>query len=166
MRTSTATRLLLGAFALSVAATLPTFSWASGGSGGGGGGGGAVVLPTTCVAEISSMSNTAGYGPYGPQVADIKSKFTVKNCTSAPVSWQARVTYSGPFWGGATFAFPLTCSLGIAARSSQTCSITERYLFIQQTYGVTLDVLDASGAVLATTSANVDTPTVPNPAAT
>ena len=103
MRSSTATRLLLGAFALSVAATLLTFSWASGGSGGGGGGGGGspVVSPTTCVAG-----------------------------------------------------------------SSQTCSITERYLFIQQTYGVTLDVLDANGAVLATTSANVDTPTVPNPAAT
>ena len=100
MRTSTATRLLLGAFALSVAATLPTFSWASGGSGGGGGGS-PVVSPTTCVAG-----------------------------------------------------------------SSQTCSITERYLFIQQTYGVTLDVLDANGAVLATTSANVDTPTVPDPAAT
>ena len=141
----------------------------SGGGGGslsGGGGGGSVTPPSNCVAQISSVSNTAGYGPYGPNVADIRTKFSVKNCTAAVATWQARATYTGPFWGGSTFSFPLSCSLTVGANSSATCQLTERYLFIQQTYVVTIDVLDASGNVLATSSESVATPTVPNPAAT
>lgn len=136
------------------------------GGGGNGGGGGGAVPPSNCVAEISSFSNTPGYGPYGPNVADIRTKVTVKNCTSSSVAWTARATYTGPFWGGGQFAFPLTCSLTIGANASSSCQITERYLLIQQTYAVTLDVLDGSGNVLATTSGSVATPSVPNPNAT
>ena len=152
-----------------IAATtfVPIAAFASGGGGGSGGsGGGTTTPPATCVTTISSFSNTAGYGPYGPNVADIKSRFTVKNCTSTPLTLTGRVTYVGPFWGGSTFAFPLSCNMAIAPNSSQTCQITERYLMIRQTYGVTLDVLDTNGAVIATANANVDTPTVPNPLAT
>ena len=138
----------------------------SGGSGGGGGGGGGGVAPATCVADISSFNNTAGYGPYGGGVADIKTRFTVKNCTALAVNWQAKLTYRGPFWGGTVFDFPLTCAMPIAANSSATCQVTERYLLILQTYDVSLQVLDAAGNVLATTSAVVATPLVPNPAAT
>ena len=137
----------------------------SGGSGGGGGGGG-VTPAANCVAQVSAFSNTAGYGPYGPNVADIRTRFTVKNCTAVAVKWQARLTYHGPFWGGTVFDFPLTCDMPIAANASQTCQVTERYLMILQTYGVTLDVIDAAGNVLATSSATVATPTVPNPQAT
>jgi hypothetical protein len=56
--------------------------------------------------------------------------------------------------------------LTLSAGAAGSCQITERYLMIRQTYGVTLDVLDASGNVLATSTDSVDTPTVPNPAAT
>ena len=136
---------------------------------GGGGGGGAVGgggAPATCVAEISAFNNTAGYGPYGGGVADIKTRFTVKNCTAQAVNWQAKLIYRGPFWGGTVFDFPLTCAMPIAANSSATCQVTERYLLILQTYDVSLQVLDAAGNVLATTSAAVATPLVPNPAAT
>ena len=139
------------------------------GTGGGGGGGGAVGgggAPATCVAEISAFNNTAGYGPYGGGVADIKTRFTVKNCTAQAVNWQAKLIYRGPFWGGTVFDFPLTCAMPIAANSSATCQVTERYLLILQTYDVSLQVLDAAGNVLATTSAAVATPLVPNPAAT
>jgi hypothetical protein len=132
----------------------------------GSGGGGGTVTPGNCVAQISSFSNTSGYGPYGPNVADIRTRLTVKNCTGAAVNWQARATYTGPFWGGSVFSFPLTCALPIGAGSSGTCQVTERYLLIQQTYTVTLDVLDANGSVVATASESVATPTVPNPAAT
>lgn len=76
------------------------------------------------------------------------------------------MSYQGAFWGSFTDSLPLTCDLPIRATSSQTCTVPERYILIQQTYGVTLDVLDPAGAVLATTSASVATPTVPNPAAT
>jgi hypothetical protein len=69
-------------------------------------------------------------------VAAIKTKFSVTNCTNAPVNWTARVTYTGAFWGSG-FNFPLTCAMSIAASSSQTCTVDERYLLIQQTYGVT-----------------------------
>lgn len=122
--------------------------------------------PSNCVAQITSFNNTAGYGPYGPNVADIRTRFTVKNCTSSAVTWQARLTYHGPFWGGTVFDFPMSCPLSIAANSSATCQVTERYLLILQTYDVTLDVLDANGNVMATTAATVATPLVPNPNAT
>ena len=137
----------------------------SGGSGGGGGTG-TVTPPSTCVAEISSFVNTPGYGPYRADVADITTKATVKNCTGSAVNWLARVTYRGPFWGGTTFAFPLTCAMAIAANGQGTCQTKERYIFIRNTYSVILDVLDANGIVLATSSARVDTPSVPNPAFT
>ena len=137
-----------------------------GGGGGGSGGGGVVTPPANCVAQITSFSNTSGYGPYGPQVADIRTRFTVKNCTSAAVNWTARLTYHGPFWGGTVFDFPMTCAMPIAARSSATCQVTERYLLILQSYDVTLDVLDAEGNVLGSAAATVATPTVPNPQAT
>ena len=136
------------------------------GGGGGGGGGGVVPPPAACVAQITSFSNTAGYGPYGPNVADIKTRFSVKNCTGAAVNWQARLTYHGPFWGGTVFDFPMSCGLAIAANATLTCQVTERYLLILQTYDVTLEVLDASGKLLASTSASVATPVVPNPNAT
>lgn len=145
-----------------------TASGSGGGGGGGtsgGGGGGGTVTPG-CVAQITAFDNVAGYGPYGPNVADIRTKVTVKNCGSSSVTWQARATYTGPFWGGATFNFPLTCDLAIAGGKSGTCQITERYLLIQQTYHVTLDVLDGAGNVLATSGADVATPAVPNPNAT
>ena len=116
------------------------------------------------MADVSAFNNAPGYGPYSPIVADITTKFTVRNCTAAAVSWQARVTYRGPFWGGSVFSFPLTCALPIAARSSGTCQVRERYLFIQQIYQVTLDVLNGSGGVIATSTASVATPAVPNPA--
>ncbi len=142
-------------------------SGGGGGTGGGsGGGGGTVTPPATCTAEITSFSNTAGYGPYGPNVADIRTRVSVKNCTSSAVAWQARATYTGPFWGGTVFSFPLTCKMAIGSTSTATCQLTERYLLIQQTYLVTLDVLDANGQVLATASESVATPTDPNPAAT
>ena len=138
----------------------------SGSGGGGSGGGGVVTPPANCVAQITSFSNTSGYGPYGPQVADIRTRFTVKNCTSAAVAWTARLTYRGPFWGGTVFDFPMTCTMPIAARSSATCQVTERYLLILQSYDVTLDVLDADGNVLGSAAATVATPTTPNPHAT
>jgi hypothetical protein len=138
----------------------------SGGGGGGGGGGGTTTPPANCAAQISSFNNTAGYGPYGPNVADIKTRFSVKNCTASAVNWKARLTYHGPFWGGTVFDFPLTCNMAIAANSTTTCQVTERYLMILQTYQVTLDVLDASGNLLDTAAASVATPTTPNPNAT
>jgi hypothetical protein len=159
--------LLRSTLGLAAAATLASGSSVVLAAGGSGGGGSKVVpTPTTCVAKITSATHTAGYGPYGPNVADIKTKFTVANCTAAAVNWTARVTYSGELWGGTQFALPLTCALPIATRSSKTCTTTERYVLIQHTYGVTIDILNAAGTVLATSSANVATPTVPNPAAT
>lgn len=137
-----------------------------GGTGGSGGGGGGGTVTPGCVAQIASFDNVAGYGPYGPSVADIRTRVTVKNCTGSAVAWQARATYTGPFWGGQTFNFPISCDLSIAGGKSGTCQVTERYLLIQQTYHVTLDVLDASGAIIATTGADVATPAVPNPNAT
>ncbi len=134
------------------------------GGGGGGGGGGTVTPPSSCVPQISAFDNTPGYGPYSPVVADIRTRVTVKNCSSSAVTLQARVTYQGVFWGGSTFNFPVTCAMIIGANSSLTCQLREKYLFIQQTYHVIFDVLDASGAVVATSSADVDTPLVPNPA--
>lgn len=140
----------------------------SGGGGGGtsGGGGGGGTTTPGCVAQITAFDNTPGYGPYGPNVADIRTKVTVKNCTGGAVAWQARATYTGPFWGGGTFDFPLTCDLTVAAGRSGSCQITERYLLIQQTYHVTLDVIDQAGHILATSAADVATPAVPNPNAT
>ncbi len=132
----------------------------------GGGGGGTVTPPSNCVAQITSFNNTAGYGPYGPNVADIRTRFSVKNCTSSAVNWQARLTYHGPFWGGTVFDFPMSCPLAITANSTVTCQVTERYLLILQTYDVTLAVMDGNGHVLATVSAPVATPLVPNPNAT
>lgn len=163
---SNATALSSGTLAGPVLASGSGSGGGTGGGGGVGGGGGGGTVPPSCVAEISSFSNTPGYGPYGPNVADIRTRLTVKNCTGAAVSWQARATYTGPFWGGSVFSFPLTCALAIGAGSSATCQLTERYLLIQQTYTVTVDVLDASDNVMATTSASVATPSVPNPAAT
>lgn len=151
----------------SAPATNASGSGGGGGGGGtsGGGGGGGTVTPG-CVAQITAFDNTSGYGPYGPNVADIRTKVTVKNCGGSAVAWQARATYTGPFWGGATFDFPLSCDLSISGGKSGTCQISERYLLIQQTYHVTLDVLDAAGHVLATSQADVATPAVPNPNAT
>lgn len=153
--------------ATTLASAPATNASGSGGGGGGtsGGGGGGTVTPG-CVAQITAFDNTPGYGPYGPNVADIRTRVTVKNCGGSAVAWQARATYTGPFWGGATFDFPLGCDLAIAGGKSGTCQITERYLLIQQTYHVTLDVLDAAGHVLATSQADVATPAVPNPNAT
>ncbi len=148
------------------AAPNPAPSLASGsiGGGGGGGGGGAVTPPATCAAQITTFDNVSGYGPYAPNVADITTRVEVKNCSGASVAWQARVTYTGPFWGGSTFDFPVSCTLVIAANSTGKCQVREKYIFIQQTYRVTLNVLDASGNVLATQWADVATPLVPNPA--
>ena len=122
-----ATAVLVASLVLGATAYASGGSGGGGGTGGGGGGGGTVTPPATCVAQITSFSNTAGYGPYGANVADIRTKFTVKNCTAASVSWTGRVTYRGPFWGGATFDFPMSCALTIAANSSSTCQLTERY---------------------------------------
>lgn len=76
------------------------------------------------------------------------------------------MTDTGTFRGGTTFDCPLSCDLAITANSSLSCQVRERYLYILHTYDVRLDVLDASGAVLATSSATVSTPSVPNPAGT
>jgi len=143
--------------------TLAAASAALAQGGGGGSSAAATPPPNNCVAQISAFANTPGYGPYSPYVASIKTKVTVKNCAAQAASWQARVTYAGPFFGGQSFAVPLTCSLLVPASSAATCSVVQRYLYIQQTYGVTLDIVDATGTVLATSTANVDTPSVPNP---
>ena len=48
--------------------------------------------------------------------------------------------------------------------TAQTCTVDNKYLSIQQSYSVTLNLLDSMGNSVDSRAATVLTPLVPNPA--
>ena len=77
-------------------------------SGSGGGGSGVVKPPAKFVVQITALSNSSGDSAYGPQVADIRTRFTGKNCKSA-----------GGGLDGTVFDFPMTCICWTHSRRQQ-----------------------------------------------
>ena len=138
--------------ALIAGATGPALASGGGGSGGGGG-------SSACVAQLGSVSNLASYGWYLPFIAEIKTKYNVKNCSSSPQTLVARTTYLASDGTGDA----QQCTFAMAANTSSTCSPWARSLRIQHVYTVTTQVLTPSGTVLASSTALVATPLVPNP---
>ena len=124
---------------------------ASGGGGGGGGGTSACVAGDT--AKITSVTSTSGLGKYS--VWRIKTNASFVNCASAPAAMTARITQTGEYYSiGLTSSFVVSCPLVVPARGSGTCTASP-YAIRGNTYTVTVDILDATGTVIATNSAQV-----------
>ena len=119
----------------------------------GGGGGGTSACVAGNAAKITSVTSTSGLGKYS--VWRIKTNASFINCASAPAALTARITQTGEYYSiGLTSSFVFSCPLVVPAGGSATCTASP-YAIQGNTYTVTVDILDATGTVIATNSAQV-----------
>ena len=135
----------------------PTTATASGGSGGGGsgggsgGGGGGGGVPGVVNPAITAFKVTSGYGPYGGRDGDLQATYTVNMGTSglAPlVRVQIKDLATGMLWWNTT-------------TSTLQGTAGYRYLPLNKSFLVSVELLDASGNVLDSRSQTASTPAAP-----
>ncbi len=145
-------RVALGATFLALSfGSISNLSLASGGSGGGSGGGGGGTVTATKAPAITTFKVTSGYGPYGGRDGDLQANYSVDMGTSG-LSPSVRVTIvdvgTGATWWNSTTSIPRG-------------SAGYRYLPLNKTFTVTVELLDPNGLILDRKSTNASTPAAP-----
>jgi hypothetical protein len=143
--------LLMAALAVVTVASIhqPMAAFASGGSGGGSGGGGGGSVPPTAVAPaITAFKVASGYGPYGGVDGDLQATYGVNMGTSglAPVvRVQIKDLATGALWWNST-------TTGVQGTAGY------RYLPLNKTFLVSVELLGTNGQVLDSRSQTASTP--------
>lgn len=127
---------------------MPLTGLASGGTGGGGGGGGGTVVVAPAV---TSLKVTSGYGPYGGRDGDLQATYSASMGSSGyPPSVRVSIVDvgTGLVWWNQT-----------SATLSGTAGY--KYLPLNKTFTVTVEVLGPTGTVLTSKSTTASTPSAP-----